>query len=58
MKGELTMTTNELKDLLASKLREEGTYFTRQHISATICICICICICLCFCICFCLGWGW
>ena len=29
------MTTNELKDLLASKLREERTYFTRQHISAT-----------------------
>lgn len=28
------MTTNELKDILATKLREEGTYFTKKHIKA------------------------
>lgn len=26
------MTTNEMKDILASKLREEGTYFTKSDI--------------------------
>lgn len=29
------MTTNELKDILAQKLHEEGTYFTKSHIKAT-----------------------
>lgn len=28
------MTTNELKDILASKLKDEGTYFTKKHIKA------------------------
>lgn len=28
------MTTNELKEILAFKLREEGTYFTKKHIHA------------------------
>ena len=27
------MTTNEMKDILASKLRDEGTYFTKSDIS-------------------------
>lgn len=26
------MTTNEIKDILAAKLKEEGTYFTKSHI--------------------------
>lgn len=29
------MTTNELKDILAKKLHEEGTYFTKADIKAT-----------------------
>lgn len=27
------MTTNEMKDILAAKLKSEGTYFTKSHIS-------------------------
>ena len=27
------MTTAEMKEVLASKLKEEGTYFTKSHIS-------------------------
>lgn len=27
------MTTNEMKDILASKLKDEGTYFTKSYIS-------------------------
>ena len=27
------MTTNEMKDILASKLKSEGTYFTKSYIS-------------------------
>lgn len=26
------MTTNEIKDILATKLKEEGTYFKKSHI--------------------------
>lgn len=29
------MTTNEMKDILATKLQEEGTYFTKSDISIT-----------------------
>jgi hypothetical protein len=29
------MTTKELKDILADKLKSEGTYFTKKHIHAT-----------------------
>ncbi len=27
------MTINEMKELLASKLKDEGTYFTKKHIN-------------------------
>jgi hypothetical protein len=33
MKGAPPMTTNEMKNILASKLASEGTYFTKSHIS-------------------------
>ena len=29
------MTTNEMKDILASKLQSEGTYFKKSHIKIT-----------------------
>ena len=29
------MTTNELKEILATKLHNEGCYFTKKHIHAT-----------------------
>lgn len=28
-----TITANEIKELLATKLHDEGTYFTKKHIS-------------------------